>query len=100
MTNKSWYPMLMIVYAEVATLTKAINLSLVKIESSLYHCIIVNDVNVKSMWWKIHHNFFLMLHSWFVHFWVFLGHKLRLKRYSTLLVYSPICSIIGCECKI
>jgi hypothetical protein len=46
--------MLMIVYAEVATLTKAINLSLVKTESSLYHCIIVNDVNVKSMWWKIH----------------------------------------------
>lgn len=54
MTNKSWYPMLMIVYAEVATLTKAINLSLVKTESSLYHCRIVNDVNVKSMWWKIH----------------------------------------------
>jgi hypothetical protein len=58
MTNKSWYPMLMIVYGEVATLTKAINLFLVKTESSLYHCIIVNDVNVKSMWWKIHDFFF------------------------------------------
>jgi len=58
MTNKSWYPMLMIVYGEVATLTKAINFFLVKIGSSLYHYIIVNDVNVKSMWWKIHNFFF------------------------------------------
>jgi hypothetical protein len=57
MTNKSWYPMLLNVYGEVATLTKAINLSLVKIESSLYHCIIVKDVNVKSMLWKIHEFF-------------------------------------------
>lgn len=54
MTIKSWYPMLMIIYGEIAILTKAINLSLVKIESTLYHCIVVNDVNVNSMWWKIH----------------------------------------------